>query len=88
MLKFIKNKKIISLICIATLILTTLSASFILNAYAETTIENNAWDGTTATAFAGGTGTSTDPYQITNGAQLAYMLSLGAGTKYNYYKIM
>ena len=33
----------------------------------------NLWDGTTATAFAGGTGTEADPYQIANGAQLALM---------------
>ena len=33
----------------------------------------NLWDGTTATEFAGGTGTETDPYLIANGAQLALM---------------
>jgi len=31
------------------------------------------WDGTTATAFASGTGTETDPYVIKTGAQLAYL---------------
>ena len=34
-----------------------------------------AWDGSIATAFAGGTGTESDPYQIANGAQLAYLAS-------------
>ena len=33
------------------------------------------WDGSTAAAFAGGTGTAEDPYQIANGAQLAYLAS-------------
>lgn len=34
-----------------------------------------AWDGTTATSFAGGDGTKGNPYQIANGAQLALMKS-------------
>lgn len=33
----------------------------------------DAWDGTTAEAFAGGTGTKDNPYQISNGAELAYL---------------
>ena len=36
---------------------------------------DSAWDGSTAAAFAGGTGTAEDPYQIANGAQLAYLAS-------------
>ena len=34
-----------------------------------------AWNGSVATAFAGGTGTKSDPYQIADGAQLAYLAS-------------
>ena len=34
------------------------------------------WDGTVATAFAGGIGTAEDPYQIANGAQLARFASM------------
>ena len=34
-----------------------------------------AWDGSVATNFAGGTGTGSDPYQIADGAQLAYLAS-------------
>ena len=34
-----------------------------------------AWDGSIATTFAGGTGTESDPYQIADGAQLAYLAS-------------
>ena len=42
-----------------------------------------AWDGSIATAFAGGTGTESDPYQIANGAQLAYLASeVNKGQKY------
>lgn len=33
----------------------------------------DAWDGSVAESFAGGTGTEEDPYQIANGAQLAYL---------------
>ncbi len=33
----------------------------------------DVWDGSTATAFAGGSGTASDPYQIATGAQLALM---------------
>ena len=33
----------------------------------------DTWDGTRATAFAGGSGTEKDPYRIETGAQLAYL---------------
>ena len=36
---------------------------------------DSAWDGSIATAFAGGSGTENDPYQIDDGAQLAYLAS-------------
>lgn len=35
----------------------------------------NIWDGSIASAFAGGTGTAENPYQIATGAQLAYLAS-------------
>lgn len=34
---------------------------------------SNVWDGTVATRFAGGSGTSSNPYRIETGAQLAYL---------------
>ena len=44
---------------------------------------DGAWDGSIATAFAGGTGTESDPYQIADGAQLAYLASeVNKGQKY------
>lgn len=41
----------------------------------ETDVVTNVdvWDGTVATAFAGGSGMKDDPYQIATGAQLAYL---------------
>lgn len=38
------------------------------------------WDGTVATAFAGGSGTAKDPYLIANGAQLARFAAIVNGT--------
>ena len=35
------------------------------------------WDGTVATGFANGSGTASDPYEITNGAELALAISQG-----------
>ena len=35
----------------------------------------NIWDGSIASAFAGGTGTAENPYQIATGSQLAYLAS-------------
>ena len=46
-----------------------------MTAFAEDAQNINVWDGSTAAAFAGGTGTAEDPYQIANGAQLAYLAS-------------
>ena len=46
-----------------------------MTAFAEDSQNINVWDGSTAAAFAGGTGTAEDPYQIANGAQLAYLAS-------------
>ena len=41
------------------------------------------WDGTVATAFAGGTGTESDPYQIATAEQLAYLAqSVNSGEPY------
>lgn len=38
------------------------------------------WNGSVATAFAGGSGTAEDPYQIANGAQLARFAAMVNGT--------
>ena len=40
---------------------------------------NNKWDGNIASAYAGGSGTSYDPYIIKTGGQLLYALKQGSG---------
>ena len=62
------KKKILSILLALTLCLSLISMTVL----AE---DATAWDGTAATAFAGGTGTESDPYQIADGAQLAYLAS-------------
>ena len=61
------KKRIISLLLCAVLMLGVLP-----NALAAPAM----WDGSVADSFAGGTGTAEDPYQIENGAQLAYLAQL------------
>ena len=51
----------------------------------------DVWDGTIAEKFAGGTGTESDPYQISNGAELAWLAEqVNSGDKYSqgkYFKL-
>ena len=61
------KKKILSILLALTLCLTLLPTAAL--------AADGAWDGSIATAFAGGTGTESDPYQIADGAQLAYLAS-------------
>ena len=49
-------------------------------AYSAGTQAQNVWDGTVATAFAGGSGTVENPYQIANGAQLKRFAAIVNGT--------
>ena len=44
------------------------------------------WDGNIAESFANGSGTSDDPYLITNGKELALAINSGGGAE-NYYKL-
>ena len=61
------KKRIGSLLLIRALCFTLLPTAVM----AEKSVD--AWDGSVAESFAGGTGTEEDPYQIANGAQLAYL---------------
>ena len=61
------KKRIGSLLLILALCFTLLPTAALAS--------DGAWDGSIATAFAGGTGTERDPYQIAGGAQLAYLAS-------------
>ena len=46
------------------------------------------WDGSTATSFESGTGSQDDPFIIADGAQLKYLVTLGAeATDGNYYQL-
>ena len=45
---------------------------------------NSVWDGTKATGFARGSGTSSDPYIIETAAQLAYFQSQVNDSKVNF----
>jgi hypothetical protein len=50
----------------------------------ETELTADTWDGSTATGFAGGSGTEDDPYVIETGAQLAYLAQqVNDGTSYS-----
>ena len=61
---------------IICLILTMSMLLSLLPAQALTTtplpLSSEIWNGSIAAAFAGGNGSETDPFQISNGAELAY----------------
>lgn len=61
------KKRIGSLLLILALCFTLLPTAALAS--------DGAWDGSIATAFAGGSGTESDPYQIDDGVQLAYLAS-------------
>ena len=65
------KKKLLSLLLALCLVMALVP----MTAFAEDAQNINVWDGSTAAAFAGGTGTAEDPYQIANGAHLAYLAS-------------
>ncbi len=65
------KKKLFSLLLTLCLVMALVPMA----AFAEEAQNISVWDGSTAAAFAGGTGTAEDPYQIANGAQLAYLAS-------------
>ena len=65
------KKKILSLLFALCLVMALVP----MTAFAEDAQNINVWDGSTAAAFAGGTGTAENPYQIANGAELAYLAS-------------
>ena len=64
------KKKLLSLLLALCLVMALVPVS----AFAEDAQNINVWDGSTAAAFAGGTGTAEDPYQIANGAQSLHIL--------------
>ena len=75
-----KLLKIISIILIISLALT----AFTTNISATNTNSKNVWDGTTLVPK--GEGTQQSPFLISNGAELAYVISTGGGAG-NHYKL-
>lgn len=66
-------KKLLAFLLTFALILSTVATVAILPSSAA---DVSVWDGeTVATAFAGGDGTKANPYKISNGAQLAYLVN-------------
>jgi len=67
------------LMCLAMVLTTINLPQSIVNTCAagdsetDLLINAEAWDGSVATTFAGGNGSVENPYQIANGAQLAYL---------------
>lgn len=67
-----KTKRVFSLLVCAALIAVVIPIAAL--ATAEHTVrDGEIWDGSVASAFAGGSGTESDPYLISNGAELAYL---------------
>lgn len=74
------KKRILSLLLVLLLAVTLMCVT--------AQASSDTWDGRTSEAFAGGTGTSDDPYQIANGAQLYYLsLQDPSSTSKNYYAL-
>ncbi len=80
-----KLSKVLSVILAISMIFSTI-AGLPFVASAEGT-ELDVWDGTAATAFAGGTGTEADPYLIATPEQFYYLATLGDGASGLYYKL-
>ena len=66
-----KQKLTAFLLCFVMVL--SLCAVLPFGSLAEESIAGEIWDGSIATAYAGGDGSAEDPYQIANGAQLALM---------------
>lgn len=79
--EFPKLKKALAFILTFAMLLSAVITATAVPATAATGV----WDGTIADSYAGGTGTREDPYQISNGSQLALMIhdgDLSAGQFY------
>lgn len=74
-------KKITKFLSVALSLLIVASSIFVggVTAFAD----NAIWDGTTDSSLSG-SGTEADPYLITNGAELAYVVASWTG---NYFKL-
>ena len=78
-------KKIISVVLAVMMAIscTFMSISTVNAKTSDWTTQSVIWDGTTASGFAGGDGTAANPYKISNGRELAYLLQTNnSGTSY------
>ncbi len=77
----LRANKIISLVLAVSLLLSMFTVSMFVSAEEEIAI----WDGS-RTAPTNGSGTIADPYEITNGAELAWVITTGGGAN-TYYEL-
>lgn len=87
-----KNKKLIIISC---LFIFTVIVSFCIPTIARRNNrviinDNIAWDGTYATSYKSGSGTSSDPYIISSANELAYLSEMSKTTNYEntYFKVI
>jgi len=64
-----KRTRILAVLLTAVMLLAVMPLSAV-------TAAGNVWDGTVASSFASGSGTESDPYIITNGAELAHLYEI------------
>ena len=71
-----KKKDVQKLIIFNSFIFCIITALSIIMLFRPSKSTSDVWDGTTATSFAGGSGTSSSPYKISNGAELDYFFKM------------
>lgn len=81
--EFPKLKKTLAFILTFAMLLSAVITA----AAVPATAASGVWDGTIADSYAGGTGTRTDPFLISNGSQLAKMVNDGNDTAGKFYKL-
>ena len=81
--EFPKLKKTLAFILTFAMLLSAVITA----AAVPATAASGVWDGTIAEGYAGGTGTRTDPFLISNGSQLAKMVNDGNDTAGKFYKL-
>lgn len=81
--EFPKLKKTLAFILTFAMLLSAVITA----AAVPATAASDVWDGTIAESYAGGTGTRTDPFLISDGSQLAKMVNEGDDTLGKFYKL-
>lgn len=81
--EFPKLKKTLAFILTFAMLLSAVITAAAVPAAAA----SGVWDGTIADSYAGGTGTRTDPFLISDGSQLAKMVNDGNDTTGKFYKL-